>query len=170
MWWSDRRGVLAAAGLLALGGCGFTPLYGEAAPGRRLRSQIEVGEIRRGDLPDRMAFELRAALRRHFAAEGGTPRYRLDVAVEVTEVGLAVAPDNATTRYNLTGRARWTLVPLAGDAPALTGETASFTAYSATATVYATRIAQRDAERRLATDLAGRIATGVAARAGQLPA
>jgi LPS-assembly lipoprotein len=45
----------------------------------------------------------------------------------------------------------------------LQGEVKSLTAYSATASLFATRAAERDAERRIAVDLAERIAVRVAA-------
>ncbi|HEU0222438.1 MAG TPA: LPS assembly lipoprotein LptE [Paracoccaceae bacterium] len=171
MWSSERRRLLAGlAGLLALGACGFRPLYAEGGPAARLSNRVEIGTITRGTLPDRMTFTLRDELRRRFGRDPADPAYRLDIALTVEELGLAITPDNETTRYNLTGRAAWSLVPRGAAEPALAGIAESYTAYSATATVYATRIAARDAERRLATALADRIATQIAARAGQLPA
>ena len=101
--------------------------------------------------------------------EGGTPVFRIDANVTLDERGLAITPDNATTRYNLTGRAHWSLVPTGKAAPVMSGVAESYTAYSATASVYATRVAQRDAEARLARALAERILTQIAARAGEVP-
>lgn len=166
MWWS-RRGVLALG--LALPGCGFRPLYGENAPARDLVGRLAVGEIVRGPLPDRMGFSLRDAIAREIGP-AREPRWLVDIAVAVEELGFAITPDNATTRYSLTGTARWTLRRPGGTDPLLEGRARSFTAYSATASVYATRIAARDAERRLAEGLARQIVAQISARAGELPA
>lgn len=173
MWWSDRRGALLLLGgfaALGPGGCGFRPLLAGDGPAARLAGRVEIGEIRRGPLPDRMTYAFHEALRRHFGRAATEPRWRLDVTLSVESRGLAITPDNATTRYNLTGRALWALRARDAAEPLLSGTAESWTAYSATATVYATRIAARDAERRLAVALADRIASEVAARAGDLPA
>jgi LPS-assembly lipoprotein len=164
MWWS-RRGLILSA--LAAGGCGFRPLYGEGSPAAALLGRIAVGSITRGTLPDRMGFHLRDALVRRLgvARDAG---WRLDLRLGIEEAGLAITPDNATTRFSLTAVAAWDLIPAGSAAPVLSGEAESFSAYSATATVYATRIAARDAERRLAEDLAQRIVVQIAARADAL--
>jgi len=154
-------------GLTALSACGFRPLYGEDSPEQALRGRLAVGKITHGTLPDRLGFRLAEALRSGIG-EGGTPQYRIDADVTVTEFGLAITPDNATTRYNLTGTANWSLTPLAGSQPVMKGVAESHTAYSATASVYATRIARRDAESRLGRALAERILIQIAARAGEI--
>jgi LPS-assembly lipoprotein len=168
----ERRQLIrlaaAAFGGLSLGGCGFRPLYGDASPASRLDGRIAVGTIKRNELPDRMTYTLADALRRHFGRRVPAPAYVLDVTLSTAEIGLAVAPDNATTRYNLTGSAAWNLTPAGTAEVVLGGTEESYTAYSATATVYATRVAQRDAERRLAVALADRIALAIALKAGEL--
>lgn len=164
MWWS-RRGLILSA--LAAGGCGFTPLYGEDSPAAALAGRIAIGRIARGPLPDRMGFALRESLIRRLGV-ARDPGFRLDLTLKVEETGLAITPDNATTRYSLTATADWDLVQSGTASPVLSGSARSFSAHSATATVYATRIAARDAERRLAEDLAQRIVTQIAASAAAL--
>ncbi|QDL90868.1 hypothetical protein FDP22_03145 [Paroceanicella profunda] len=174
MSWSERpplplsrRGLLL--GLLALGGCGFRPMYGEGSPARALQGRIAVGDVTRGETPDRMTYAYRDHLRRRLGAPEGAPRYRLDSRIRVTSTGLAIAEDNATTRYNLTGVATFTLTVPGTAEPVFSGTVDSYSAYSATGSVYATRIAQRDAERRIAEDLAERVITRIAAQADALP-
>lgn len=166
MWCSDRRGLLLL--LLAAGGCGFRPLYGTGSEAAAILPRIALGDIRRDEVPDRMTWTFRDALDRRLG--GGAEAFRLAVTLAVEERGLAITQGNETTRYNLTGFARWTLTASGAAEPALSGTEESFTAYSATATPYATRVARRDAERRLALDLAERVVTAIAARAPALPA
>ncbi|WP_118133244.1 LPS assembly lipoprotein LptE [Oceanicella sp. SM1341] len=172
MSWSERplgrRGLLL--GLLALGGCGFRPMYGEGSPARELQGRIAIGEVTRGETPDRMTYAYRDQLRRRLGEPSGAARYRLDTRLRVTSIGLAIAEDNATTRYNLTGIATFSLIVPGTAEPVLTGTVDSYSAYSATGSVYATRIAARDAERRIAEDLAERVITRIAAQADALPA
>ncbi|MEM9048688.1 MAG: LPS assembly lipoprotein LptE [Pseudomonadota bacterium] len=164
---SSRRALLAAFLVLPVAGCGFQPLYGSAAPARRLVGRIALGDITRSALPDRMVFALRDALKREIGSPED-PAFRLDIAVEVEEEGFAITQDNETTRFSLTGMAEWDLRRVAAARPVLSGLARSFTAYSATASVYATRIAARDAETRLATGLAQQIVVQIAARAAAL--
>ncbi|GIX12370.1 MAG: hypothetical protein KatS3mg118_0329 [Paracoccaceae bacterium] len=164
MWWSRRGAVLAA---LAAAGCGFRPLHGRDGAARTLAGRIAIGSVSRGPLPDRMVFHLRDALIRQLGV-AHQPAWRLDLAISLTEKGLAITPDNAITRYSLTASADWKLHDIASGAVILQGRAESYSAYSATATVYATRIAARDAERRLAEDLAQRVVTQILARADAL--
>ncbi|MEL6236695.1 MAG: hypothetical protein AAFR46_20045, partial [Pseudomonadota bacterium] len=162
----SRRALLLGGlgGLAALSACGFEPLYGTNSASRGLLGRIAVGEITRGVLPDRMVFALRDALTREIGT-ASEAAFRLDIAVDVEEEGFAITQDNETTRFRLTGLAAWDLRRMTSPAPVLSGRARSFTAYSATASVYATRIAARDAETRLATGLAQQIIVQIAARA-----
>lgn len=160
------RAVILGSAVLA--GCGFQPLYGTDAPATRLRGQIVLGQVIRDTLPDRMQFRFKERLRQRLGRTRPDPAYTLDVSLAVNDSGLAITPDGSTTRFNLTGTAAWRLTPTGKAKPALTGTVESFTAYSATATVYATRIARRDAERRLAVDLAEKIAVRLSADANRL--
>jgi len=80
--------------------------------------------------------------------------------------GLGISSENEITRYTLTGTARYTLSPVGGGA-AQTASLRAFAAYSATASPYATRIADRDARARLAVSLADQIAARLEASAGE---
>ena len=146
-----------------LPGCGFTPIYAEGTAARGLNGSIELGEVN-----DRMDFDMREQLEIRLGRPEA-PVYRLDVMAEVDTTGQAITKDAAITRYNLSATATYTLTPIGGTVPVVTDTVRSFTAYNATATVYSTYIADRDARHRLAVTLADQIATRIAAEASGLP-
>lgn len=117
--------------------------------------------------PDgRIGFALGESLRSRFGAAGASADHRLEADLAVTESGLAITSNSAVTRFVLRGTSRWLLTgPTAGE-DGLSGTAESSTAYSATASLYATRAAQRDAETRLARDIGERIATTILASLG----
>lgn len=195
MWWSEaetaaragpsrRRALGSLAGLLAglclaapLAGC-FRPMLAEGGPSATL-----IGRVALPGFQDRFGYylndSLRARLGRPDAAE-----YRLEVKTRLVKDDLAIAQDNAVTRISLTATADWSLyrivtgtgaVDAAGGyagtpAPVLAGRTVSQSGYNSTASLFATREAKLDIERRLARDLGERIARALFARAGRLAA
>jgi len=108
-----------------------------------------------------MGFEMRRALEDRLGAVRA-PRYNLSVVPSVDSEGLAITEDNATTRYNLTGTANFTLTHAGETVPAFRDQVVAFTAYSAIAAPYATRVAERDANARLARALADQIVNRLA--------
>lgn len=158
MWWSDRRRVLAGlAGLSALGlpGCGFEPVYSGGATGTGMTGRIELAS-----LPGRLGFQFREAFE-DVAGRPDNPAYALDVTISLDQEGRAIASDSSITRYNLSATGRYTVTTRATGLT-FSGVARSFTAYNATAAPFPTRVAQRDAQRRVATDLARRILTDIA--------
>ena len=157
MWCSERRRCLALCAAGAVSACGFAPIYGPEGPARAALGRIAVTEI-----DGLMGFELRERLIERF----GAPRaatHRIDVEIELESNGLAITADAEITRYNLTGRAAFSLVELTSGNVVLKENIRAFAAYSATASVVATRSAERDARIRLATALADQITLRVAA-------
>jgi len=108
-----------------------------------------------------MGFEMRRALEDRLGL-AQAPRYRLAVKPDVVSEGLAITQDNATTRYNLTGKASFTITRMGTATPVLDETVQAFTAYSAIAAPYATRVAERDANARLARALADQIVNRLA--------
>ena len=92
------------------------------------------------------------------------------MTLALEQTGVALTQQDVTTRYNVTGTADYALVPLAGGPPVASGTVRAITGYSApetvTASAFASLAAQRDAERRLAVDLADRIVQRLALSAG----
>ena len=146
----NRRSVLAGA--LALGGCGFVPVYGTNGTANALNGAIRfqtpltvAGSRLRSQLEDRL---------------GATtaPQFTLTVTLDIQRDSVAITEDGDITRFTLPGIAIFALRSDAGDTVAQ-GTVSSFTSYSATGTTVATQVAEEDAEARLAVILADRIVT-----------
>ena len=153
----DRRSFLMLP--LALAACGFEPVYGPGSAASRLDGAITVAQI---DGP--MGFVARKRLTERLGT-ADRARFRVDVEIEVDSDGLAISQTNQITRYNLTGTATYNVVSLAAGLPVETGTARAFAAYSATASPFATRVAEKDARARLAVSLADQIASQIAATA-----
>ncbi|NSX53796.1 LPS assembly lipoprotein LptE [Parasulfitobacter algicola] len=148
---SSRRAFITGA-FAILAGCGFAPVYGPDGRGAKLRGQIEFFEP-----GDRNAFALVSQLENRLGRTE-SPVYQLSVSIALSTDGLAVTSDQATTRFNVIGTARYALRDL--DDKLLTdGTVKSFTGYSTTGTTVATQAAERDAYDRLMTALADQIVT-----------
>jgi len=152
-----RRTFLLAP--LALAACGFTPIYGRGSAAEKIRGKILFGEV-----DSRLSFEFYEQLENRLGRTE-TALFQLDVTLSVTSEGLAITQDNAITRYNLTGAASFTLTRIADNSVVLRDNLRAFTAYSATASAYATHVSERDSNRRLAISLADQIAIRIASSA-----
>lgn len=151
------------AGALALAACGFTPAYGPNGGATALLNSVATqAPVSRDDY----ALTMRIADR---LGPVTTPRYRLDYTITTEATGQAITPDNATTRYSLSGTASYTLTNVASDAVLLTGEVSSFTSWSASGSTVATQTAEDDAHARLMVILADQIITRLIATAASLP-
>jgi len=158
MSWFDRRTLVLS--VLALGGCGFRPLYGggtTGGPGQMLgKVRIETG---RGELP----FRLREALIENLRPSTAAAPLVLTVEADVTRDGLLIEDDDQITRYNLTLDVDYTLRRAGAPAPLHTGEARSIAAYNATASQYATLVSEREVQARAAEDVAEKITRRLAA-------
>jgi LPS-assembly lipoprotein len=156
MWSPDRRALLA---LPLLAACGFAPAYGPGGAAGALRGRIATGEP-----TDRAEFDFVRQIEDRLGRPEA-PLWRLDYAITLKREDVAITPDNAVTRFHLTGRADWKLVPLAAGARPLQGTAESFTAWSATGSTVAVLAAEEDAELRLMRILADQVATRLIAAA-----
>jgi LPS-assembly lipoprotein len=97
--------------IVPIAGCGFRPAFMRTASGRPGVASRELAAVTVGIIPDRPGQLLRQALQERFEQGGtGVPRrYDLAVAYGISGEGIAVQPDNSTTRIRLIGRADWTL-------------------------------------------------------------
>ncbi len=153
----SRRTILLAP--LALAACGFTPIYGRGSAAEAIHGKITLGTV-----SDRLSFEFYEQLENSLG-RAVVAQFTLDVALDVASEGLAITQDNAITRYNLKGTATLTLTRISDGKIVLTDKLRAYTAYSATASAYATFISERDAKRRIAVSLADQIATRIASSA-----
>lgn len=159
MSYSNRRNFLILAGApLALSACGFTPIYGEGSAANKIHGRIALGLFK-----GQNGFDMRERLETRLGyAPDAT--HLLEVDLEITRKGLAITPDGKITRYNLSGTARFTLRQIGGGI-VHTDNVEAFTAYNATGSAYATRVARQDAYRRMSVTLADKIVTQMAVTA-----
>lgn len=106
----SRRALLAA---LALGGCGFRPVYGPSADPARGSDALaaELAAVRVGPIGERSGQLLRRYLQRRLeGSRPGTPaRYTVQVSL-LQQVELAgFRPDGLLTRFRITYSAPWVL-------------------------------------------------------------
>lgn len=154
-WCEPRRTLLAALAAGLVSACGFTPLYAPGGPAASMAGRVEVSVVE-GSAGFALTEQLTDRL-----GPATAPRYRLDVRLALEQTGVALTEQDVTTRYNVTGTADYALVPLAGGPAVAVGQVRAITGYSApeslNSSAFASLAAQRDAEQRLAVDLADRI-------------
>ena len=163
------RGTLIALAFamlsVALGGCGFRPIYGSAANGGTAPT-AELAFVDVGLIPNREGQVLRQEIQRRLERGGRSDakKYVLSVGYTVALEGLGVQQDTSVTRYRVHGRASWTLRGTEPGTPAMTGGLArSMDAVNAINQQYFAVDQSADAARvRVATDIAEQIVSQVA--------
>jgi LPS-assembly lipoprotein len=100
---------LLLVGFLALGGCGFHPLYGTRSDGQSAPAQL--AQVRIQPIADRTGQLLYNKLRDRLNPRGkpGDPVYLLQIALQERQERLLVESDETATRINLTLRADYQL-------------------------------------------------------------
>ena len=151
----ERRRLLLLPALMALGACGFAPLYGEGTPAAAMNGQVTVDVIE-----GEAGFLLRERLTERLGP-AADPAYRLAIDLTLRQVGVALTQQNVTTRYNVIGTAAFAVTPVDGGPPVLVDEVRAITGYSApessAVSAFAALAAERAAGQRLAAELADRI-------------
>ncbi len=104
--------------VLALAGCGFHPLYGPARPGHQAAS-AELAKIQVALIPDRAGQLLRQDLQQRFEGAGtaAAKRYVLQTSFAVAQEGVAILPDNSSSRARYTATATYNLHDGSADGP-----------------------------------------------------
>jgi LPS-assembly lipoprotein len=152
--------------LLVLAACGLKPLYGGGGSGAvagTLRG-VEVAPIE-----GKSGWLVSNALKDRLAAED-SPRFRLDVRLDDSIIGLGVRRDDSVSRERRTLRARYQLVNLADGKVLLDASAGSDAGIDAVQSEYATIAAENTALERLSTILADKIVARVALYAQQAAA
>ena len=152
--------------LLVLAACGLKPLYGGGGNGAvagTLRG-VEVAPIE-----GKSGWLVSNALKDRLAAED-SPRFRLDVRLDDSIIGLGVRRDDSVSRERRTLRARYQLVNLADGKVLLDASAGSDAGIDAVQSEYATIAAENTALERLSTILADKIVARVALYAQQAAA
>lgn len=165
MSWSEppRRALLAALVALPAAGC-FRPMLAERGEARALDGRIALPRI-----DGRQGYYLTRRLEDRLGRPG-RPDYRLAVRLDFRTRGLAITRKSAITRRTVTATAEWRLIPDGADEPVLQGRELAESGYNETGALYATTVTARDVERRLAEELAERIARSIQARAERVAA
>ncbi len=141
-----------------VGACGFHPLYGSAPNERSARdvfASIFVDPI----AGERIGYDLRNSLIDGLqgAEKPSQAQFRLKVSVSQYTQGIAVANNAVVTRYNYTLDANYTLSDIRTNKVLKSGVEQTLSAYDVVTSPYATLVAQQDAQRRGAQDIADRI-------------
>lgn len=150
--------AVAIAGSLALGGCGFTPLY--AAPG----VTTKLAAINVIAPEGRAGFLVREHLDDAFAKERGAPAaYSMRLSLAEARYPRGVRTDNVATRYEYVMTADYTLANLPGGDVAKKGRVRVEITYDSADQPYASIAAAQDAQDRAALEVARRIQLELAA-------
>jgi LPS-assembly lipoprotein len=153
----DRRSLFLLP--LALAACGFTPAYGPGGAAQGLQGSVRVAAP-----ADKNGFDLVERLEERLGLPQN-PSFDLAYTIVTTPIGVGITPEDATTRFHLTGYVDWSLTSRESGARVAGGRVESFTAYSATGSTVAGLTAEEDAAYRLMRILADQIVTRLIASA-----
>jgi LPS-assembly lipoprotein len=155
------RRLLALVGLLAaaaLGGCGFTPLYAQPGVTHAL-THIDVVAPQ-----GRIGYLVRQSLDDDFGRSMGEAAvYRLEMTFDQTRQAHGLTANDTAQRYELDLKVTYNLVEIASGKVAHTGWAISNISYDSADQPYAGIAARQDVQNRLASDVAQKIETQLAA-------
>ena len=143
--------LAALAACLLLGACGFHPMYGSSlAP--------QLSSIYVEPIAERDGYELRTRLIDLLQSDGQAAgkRYHLKILLDESSQGIALQNDATITRYNNRLDAHYTLSDVRGNV-LTTGTQSEISSYNVVTSPYATLVAEQDASKRAALDVAERI-------------
>lgn len=156
---SGRPAAAVALGVAGiLGGCGFHPLYATQESGGGARAVFESIYVE-PIAGERVGYDLRNDLIDDLdgVTKPAEASYRLAVRVDQYLQGIAVENNAAVTRYNYTLNANYELSDAHTGKIVKSGIETTLSAFDVVASPYATLVAQQDAQKRGAQDVADRI-------------
>jgi len=159
--WLSRSALLFIC--LALGACGFEPLYGENR-GDDTTVTASMAAIRIEAIPDRIGQKMYNMLHERLTPEGRIeePRYSLRVRLRESNDELLYERDETATRANLTIRADYELRRIEDDEVIAKGTSRATSSYDILSSQYATVVSEDDARERTARVVSDDIRTRVA--------
>lgn len=159
-----RRALLILMLSLGLPGCGFKPMYGVDATSSSPGAVDKMAAIDIRPIPDRLGQVVRNELVDAITPRGKPeqPVYELGLTVGEEREDVGIRQNAAATRANYRMSAKFELRDIATDTVILTGTTWAETAFDIVQQDYPTVIAQQDAQKRLAVELAEEIRTRIA--------
>jgi len=161
---SARRCVFAALALglpLALPGCGWAPLYGEAASGP---ASEELRAIHVDPIPERIGQRLEIALRNSLNPTGElTPeRYRLRTTLSTVLVNLGIESQGLASLGKLDVYATYTLIDSKSQKALVTNSVHVANSFDLNPNQYSTVVGEDDTAVRCAAELDQEIVTRIA--------
>ena len=145
--------------MLALAGCGFTPVYGPGGSGDGLRGLILADEPNNRD-----AFVFVAHLEERLGRPEA-PKYTMRYKIRTRTEGVGITPEAETTRFNLFGAVDYSLVELGSNREVTRGFVENFTGFSTTRLIVSTQSVDRNARERLMVILADQVVAKLLATA-----
>ncbi|MCY4460222.1 MAG: hypothetical protein OXC26_07485 [Albidovulum sp.] len=152
MSWSRPKAAALGFLLLLFAGCGFEPLYKETSAAPQLRNSVLVEAAGGG-----IGYEVETALAKRFGSPSAA-RFRVQVRASVAESEVAAGWMDGFQRSRLDGAAEFEVAEVDGGRALYSGVVDGSVSYSSTRETFHTLTARRDARRRLALQLAERIA------------
>jgi LPS-assembly lipoprotein len=156
-----KRFALPLAALLALTGCGLSPMYSGGGSGAVAQglAAVEVPPIE-----GKAGWLMRNALNDRLGQSGakGAARYRLDVVLDDKLEGLGLISDDTVGRERRTLRARYQLVDLASGEILLDASAGSDAGIDVVSSEYATIAAENTALENLSKEVADSIVARLA--------
>lgn len=154
-----RRALLALPPVLILAGCGFQPLYGDAAGNEDVRPDMAAVAV---TVPHgRLGQTLKAALATDLNPSTLQVPVDYDLAISLgrTTNALAIQLDTTITRFDLVLDAVFALSRRADNAVIYRNRVRRISSYNVSRAPYSTQVAEEDAERRAAVEASRQIAT-----------
>lgn len=161
---SSKLKFPAAFALLALSGCGFSPLYG-GARGQAANAALETVQVQ--NIPDRTGQILRQTLQQQLYTGGQPTRelYTLSVSYSIAQTGEGIQADSSTTRTRFNANAAWKLSPIGN--PSVTLISGNATAMDALNIIdqqyFASNLETDTVNQQLANEIAGQITVQLSA-------
>jgi LPS-assembly lipoprotein len=149
------RALLPALLAFTLAGCGFSPMYGENAPGST--SGHYIGPVTIDEVAGKGGFVFKAELEKLLQVESGPgPARRLTVTVTEVSGGLGFRVDESASRSDFFLFASYVLRDADGKM-LVAGSATSTASYDVPSSAYGEIAAQEDARERAAENLAVKV-------------
>jgi LPS-assembly lipoprotein len=144
--------IFLVGAALALGGCGFTPLYA-TAPGESGAVGLRNVALASVSAPESVAPVVSHAFEKRTSDQPSTAAYDLLVDASEQAERLAVQIDASVTRYNYRLVGKYTLIER-GSGKRLSGRITSFASFNVVNSQYSTLFAENAAKEKAADQLA----------------
>ena len=168
LWFNKIRLVVVIGGLLALGACGFRPLYNQppaSGESRGYNVQIDMATIYIKPIKDRIGQQLHNLLLTRLNPSGSPaePAYKLTITLFESVQELGIQKSSFASRANLRISARYNLVPVDGTggdgAAGTTGDVLAISSYDISTYEFSTLTARKDARKRAVREIADDLKT-----------